>query len=172
MCFRTLFLNWQCWPTAYFCWSKNFTTKGLSFPNPVWKRWSVYNQHLISQAVFALCTILIVCCKEFLYFSGLRYRLSWWMLYRHSFRLTHNLYSTWLNDEFKNDFSKRYMLYIIEMKSKWYMKQNLLTFVIESMSPCGGRLEYLHCSPVRHRRWQKGNLVPGGISGPPCLWGT
>jgi hypothetical protein len=37
--------------------------------------------------------------------------------------------------------------------------------------PSGGRLEYLHCSPVSRRRRPKGNLVPGGITWPPCHWG-
>jgi hypothetical protein len=35
----------------------------------------------------------------------------------------------------------------------------------------GGEFEYLHCSSVSHRRQQKGNPVPGGITGPPCSWG-
>jgi hypothetical protein len=38
-------------------------------------------------------------------------------------------------------------------------------------SLCGGRLEYLHHSPVSHRRRRKENLVLGGITGPPCQWG-
>jgi hypothetical protein len=42
----------------------------------------------------------------------------------------------------------------------------------DSFSLCEGRLEYLHHSPVSHRRQQKGNLVPGGITWPPCHWGT
>jgi hypothetical protein len=31
--------------------------------------------------------------------------------------------------------------------------------------PCGVELEYLHCSPASGKRRQKGNPVPGGISG-------
>jgi hypothetical protein len=38
--------------------------------------------------------------------------------------------------------------------------------------PCGGALEYLHRSPASRRRRRKGNPVPGGITGPPCHWGT
>jgi hypothetical protein len=37
--------------------------------------------------------------------------------------------------------------------------------------PCGGGIEYLHRSPTNRKRRRKGNLVPGGISGPPCSWG-
>jgi hypothetical protein len=36
--------------------------------------------------------------------------------------------------------------------------------------PYGGRLEYLHHSPTNHRRQQRGNPVPGSVSGPPCHW--
>jgi hypothetical protein len=32
-------------------------------------------------------------------------------------------------------------------------------------NPCGGGLEYLHRNPASLKRRQKGNLVPGGISG-------
>jgi hypothetical protein len=35
-------------------------------------------------------------------------------------------------------------------------------------SSCGGGLEYLHRSPASRKRRQKGNPVPGGITGPPC----
>jgi hypothetical protein len=38
-------------------------------------------------------------------------------------------------------------------------------------APCGGGLEYLHRSPASRKRRQKGNPVPGGITGPPCSWG-
>jgi hypothetical protein len=38
--------------------------------------------------------------------------------------------------------------------------------------PCGGGLEYLHRSPASRRRRWKGNPVPGGVTGPPCHWGT
>jgi hypothetical protein len=34
--------------------------------------------------------------------------------------------------------------------------------------PCGGGLEYLYRSPVSFKRRQKGNPVPGGITGLPC----
>jgi hypothetical protein len=44
--------------------------------------------------------------------------------------------------------------------------------VIEKSTPWGGRLEYFHCSPESRRRQQKGNLVPEGITGPPCQRGT
>jgi hypothetical protein len=37
--------------------------------------------------------------------------------------------------------------------------------------PCGGGLEYLHRSPTSHKRRQKGNPVPGGITGSSCFWG-
>jgi hypothetical protein len=37
---------------------------------------------------------------------------------------------------------------------------------------CGGGVEYLHCNPASRRRRRKGNPVPGGITGPPCSWGT
>jgi hypothetical protein len=46
-----------------------------------------------------------------------------------------------------------------------------LMVVLICMSLCGGRLEYLHCNPVIHRSWQKGNPVPGVIVGPPYHWG-
>jgi hypothetical protein len=39
-------------------------------------------------------------------------------------------------------------------------------------TPCGGGLEYLHRSPTSRKRRQKGNPVPGGITGPPCSWGS
>jgi hypothetical protein len=39
------------------------------------------------------------------------------------------------------------------------------------MSPCEGRLEYLHRSPASHRRRRKGNSVLRGIAGLPCHWG-
>jgi hypothetical protein len=32
-------------------------------------------------------------------------------------------------------------------------------------APCGGGLEYLHRSSASRKRWQKGNPVPGGITG-------
>jgi hypothetical protein len=38
------------------------------------------------------------------------------------------------------------------------------------ISPCGGGLEYLPSSLASHKRRQKGNPVPGGITGPPCSW--
>jgi hypothetical protein len=38
--------------------------------------------------------------------------------------------------------------------------------------PCGGRVQYLHRSPTSRRRQQKGDPVPGGITGSPCSWGT
>jgi hypothetical protein len=38
-------------------------------------------------------------------------------------------------------------------------------------NPCGGGLEYLHCSSASRKRRPKGNPVPGGITGPPCSWG-
>jgi hypothetical protein len=41
----------------------------------------------------------------------------------------------------------------------------------EDQVPCGGGVEYLHRSPASRRRRRKGNPVPGGITGPPCLWG-
>jgi hypothetical protein len=37
-------------------------------------------------------------------------------------------------------------------------------------TPRGGGFEYLHCSPAGHRRQQKGNPVPGGLTGPACSW--
>jgi hypothetical protein len=37
--------------------------------------------------------------------------------------------------------------------------------------PCGGGLEYLHRSPASSDRRQKGNPVPGDISGPPVPGG-
>jgi hypothetical protein len=40
-----------------------------------------------------------------------------------------------------------------------------------TLDPCGGGLEYLHRSPASRKRRQKGNPVPGGITGPPCSWG-
>jgi hypothetical protein len=43
--------------------------------------------------------------------------------------------------------------------------------VQNSSIPCGGGVEYPHCSPASRRRRRKGNLVPGGITGPPCSWG-
>jgi hypothetical protein len=33
-------------------------------------------------------------------------------------------------------------------------------------------MEYLHHSPASCTRQQEENLVPGGITGPPCHWGT
>jgi hypothetical protein len=39
-------------------------------------------------------------------------------------------------------------------------------------SPCGGRLKYLYRSPASRKGRRKGNLMPGGITGPPCSWGT
>jgi hypothetical protein len=36
---------------------------------------------------------------------------------------------------------------------------------------CGGGVEYLHCRPASCRRQQKGNPMPGDITGPPCSWG-
>jgi hypothetical protein len=40
---------------------------------------------------------------------------------------------------------------------------------IRQVDPCGGGLEYLHRSPVGRKRRQKGNPVPGGITGPPWI---
>jgi hypothetical protein len=40
------------------------------------------------------------------------------------------------------------------------------------IAPCGGGLEYPHRSPASLRRRRKGNLVPGGITGPPRHWET
>jgi hypothetical protein len=40
----------------------------------------------------------------------------------------------------------------------------------QTRDPCGGGLEYLHRSPASRMRRQKGNPVPGGITGPPCSW--
>jgi hypothetical protein len=37
-------------------------------------------------------------------------------------------------------------------------KEVVMTFI-----PCGGGLEYLHCSPESHRRRWEGNPVPAGI---------
>jgi hypothetical protein len=37
-------------------------------------------------------------------------------------------------------------------------------------SLCGGGLEYLHCSLLSRRMWQKRNPVPGDIFGPLCHW--
>jgi hypothetical protein len=37
--------------------------------------------------------------------------------------------------------------------------------------PCGGGIEYLHRSPVSHKRWQKGNPVPGVYLGHPVPGG-
>jgi hypothetical protein len=37
--------------------------------------------------------------------------------------------------------------------------------------PRGGRIEYLHRSPVSRRRRQKQNQVPGNITGSSCPWG-
>jgi hypothetical protein len=36
---------------------------------------------------------------------------------------------------------------------------------------CGGGAEYFHRSPASRRRRQKGNPVPGDITGSPCSWG-
>jgi hypothetical protein len=33
-----------------------------------------------------------------------------------------------------------------------------------------GGLQHLHHSPASRKRRCKGNLVPGGITGPPCSW--
>jgi hypothetical protein len=38
-------------------------------------------------------------------------------------------------------------------------------------TPYGGGLEYLHRCPASRKRRQKGNPVPGDITGPPCSWG-
>jgi hypothetical protein len=40
------------------------------------------------------------------------------------------------------------------------------------INPCGGGLEYPHCSPACRRWRRKGNPVPGGITWPHCHWGT
>jgi hypothetical protein len=37
--------------------------------------------------------------------------------------------------------------------------------------PCGGGVEYLHCSPASRGTHRKENPVPGGITGPTCSWG-
>jgi hypothetical protein len=47
-----------------------------------------------------------------------------------------------------------------------------LILVHERAFPCGGGLEYPHRSPASRRRRRKENPVPGGITGPPCHWGT
>jgi hypothetical protein len=44
-----------------------------------------------------------------------------------------------------------------------------LTFAT-SQDSCDGRLEHLRLSPASHKRQQKGNPVPGHITGPPCPW--
>jgi hypothetical protein len=41
----------------------------------------------------------------------------------------------------------------------------------ETHDPCGGGLEYLHRCPPSRKKRDKGNPVPGGITGPPCSWG-
>jgi hypothetical protein len=52
---------------------------------------------------------------------------------------------------------------------------NCLTYTLlklfHKLTPCGGGLEYLHRCPASRKRQQKGNPVPGGITGPPCSWG-
>jgi hypothetical protein len=48
----------------------------------------------------------------------------------------------------------------------------LIVFIyIYMYDPCGGGLEYLHRSPASRKRRQKGNPVPGIITGPPCSRG-
>jgi hypothetical protein len=65
-----------------------------------------------------------------------------------------------------------------------YVTRNLLNALVQiankmgfkrkkssSEYPCGGGLEYLHRSPASRKRLQKGNPLPGGITGPLCSWG-
>jgi hypothetical protein len=46
-----------------------------------------------------------------------------------------------------------------------------LTLTLSGRTPCGGGLEYFTVVPASRKRRQKGNPVPGGITGPPCYWG-
>jgi hypothetical protein len=66
---------------------------------------------------------------------------------------------------------------IEELLEAMFSLQSLLRLYSEDqweklvIVPLGGGFEYLHCSPASHRRGQKGNPVPGGITGPLCTWG-
>jgi hypothetical protein len=44
--------------------------------------------------------------------------------------------------------------------------------VLPLITPCGGGLEYLHRSPASCKRRQKGNPLPGSITGLLCSWGS
>jgi hypothetical protein len=62
--------------------------------------------------------------------------------------------------------------WVIQTKFMNQLKSEIFNAnVPHKITQCGGGLEYLHNSPASHKRWQKGNSVPRGITGPPCSWG-
>jgi hypothetical protein len=61
-------------------------------------------------------------------------------------------------------------LHDLAMLSIFYLFLDYLTTL--SLTPFGGGFEYLHRSPESRRRRRKWNPLPGGITGPPCFWGT
>jgi hypothetical protein len=56
--------------------------------------------------------------------------------------------------------------------SIWQTRINIRDIRLFTIASCGGRVEYLHRSLASGRRRRKGNPMPGGITGPPCSWGT
>jgi hypothetical protein len=63
-----------------------------------------------------------------------------------------------------------------ELLEEAYFTQFIPRLHNENTPEVTGRLvwepfEYLHRSSVGRRRRQKGNTVPGVITGPPCSWG-
>jgi hypothetical protein len=72
--------------------------------------------------------------------------------------------------------------FLLEHKHKKLLREKCLFVLLNialcsayytvSACPRGGGIEYFHRSPASRKRRQKGNPVPGGITGPLCSWGT